>query len=55
VDQLLEAAVADEDLDAERIHSIANWLATGAADREPINVLLHCWEFVTAAMIAIFC
>ena len=37
VDQLLEAVVADEDLDAERIHSIAKWLATGAADREPIK------------------
>lgn len=37
VDQLLEAVVAEEDLDAERIHSIANWLATGAADREPIK------------------
>jgi hypothetical protein len=37
VDQLLEAVVADEDLDAERMHSIANWLATGAADREPIK------------------
>ena len=37
VDQLLEAILASEDLDAERVHSIANWLATGAADREPIK------------------
>jgi hypothetical protein len=37
VDHLLEAIVADKDLDAERLHSIANWLATGAADREPVK------------------
>jgi hypothetical protein len=37
VDQLLEAAVAAKDLDAERIHRIANWLATSAADREPVK------------------
>jgi hypothetical protein len=28
VDQLLEALVADDNLDAERIHTIANFLAT---------------------------
>lgn len=37
VDHLLEAVVAHDDLDAERIHTIAHWLATGAADREPIK------------------
>jgi hypothetical protein len=37
VDHLLEAVVADDDLDAERVHTIAHWLATGAADREPIK------------------
>jgi len=37
VDHLLEALVTDEHLDAERIHAIAHWLATVAADREPIK------------------
>ena len=37
VDQLLEAVVADDDLDAERTHHIAHWLATGAANREPVK------------------
>src|SRR5689334_12771816 len=37
MDHLLEAVVADDDLDAERLHTIAHWLATGAADREPIK------------------
>ena len=37
VDHLLEAVVADDDLDAERLHTVASWLATGAADREPIK------------------
>jgi len=37
VDHLLEEVVADDDLDAERIHTIAHWLAIGAADREPIK------------------
>lgn len=37
VDHLLEAVVADDDLDTERLHTIARWLATGAADREPIK------------------
>jgi hypothetical protein len=37
VDQLLEAVVADDDLNLERIHAIAHWLATRAADREPVK------------------
>lgn len=37
VDHLMESVVSREDLDAQRIHSIAHWLATGAADREPIK------------------
>jgi hypothetical protein len=37
VDHLLEAVVATDDLHAERIHEIARWLATDAADREPIK------------------
>jgi len=37
VDQLLEAVTAADDLDAERMHAIAHWLAIGAADREPIK------------------
>jgi len=37
VDHLLEAVVADDDLDAERLHTVARWLATGAADRAPIK------------------
>jgi hypothetical protein len=37
VDNLLETVVADGHLDAERIRTIALWLATTAADREPIK------------------
>jgi hypothetical protein len=37
IDQLLSAVVEDDRLDAERLHSIARWLAVGAADREPIK------------------
>jgi hypothetical protein len=37
VDQLLEAAVAHRELNAERIHAIARWLASRAADREPLK------------------
>jgi hypothetical protein len=37
VDQLLEAVVTHGDLDVERVHAIAQWLATNAADREPIK------------------
>lgn len=37
VDHLLEAVIADGALDPERIHNIAHWLATAAADREPIK------------------
>jgi len=33
----LEAVIADGALDPERIHNIAHWLATAAADREPIK------------------
>lgn len=36
VDPFLEAVVAD-DLDLGRLHAIARWLATGAADREPVK------------------
>lgn len=37
VDQLLEAVSSESDLDAGRVHAIAHWLATNAADREPIK------------------
>ena len=37
VDHLLETVIADDHLDVERTHTIANWLATNAADREPIK------------------
>ena len=37
VDQLLEAVVTDGHLDAKRTHAIAHWLATRAADREPVK------------------
>jgi hypothetical protein len=37
VDQLLEAVSGADDLDVERMHAIAHWLAIGAADREPIK------------------
>src|SRR5690349_13857499 len=33
VDHLLEAVVSHDDLDAERLHTIAHWLATRAADQ----------------------
>lgn len=36
-DQLLEAMVAAADLDVGRLHSISRWLATNAADREPVK------------------
>ena len=29
--------LARDDLDPQRVHSIAHWLATGAADREPVK------------------
>lgn len=37
VDSLLEAVVVDAHLDTERMRAIALWLATTAADREPIK------------------
>lgn len=37
VDQLLEAVFAHDDLDVKRLYAVAHWLATGAADREPIK------------------
>lgn len=36
-DPFLEAVVADDVLDLDRLHTIARWLATSAADREPIK------------------
>lgn len=37
VDQLLPAVAEDGQLDPERLHAVARWLATGAADREPVK------------------
>jgi hypothetical protein len=37
VDQLLEAVIAHGNLDAEKIHTVAHWLVTSAADREPVK------------------
>ena len=37
VDHLLEAVITSSDLNLKRIHTIAQWLATGAADREPVK------------------
>lgn len=37
VDQLLPAVAEDGRLDPERLHAVARWLATGAADREPVK------------------
>lgn len=37
VDQFLEAVLVDNDLDPQRTHAIAHWLAISAADREPIK------------------
>jgi hypothetical protein len=37
VDQLLQGIAEDGRVDAERLHTIARWLATGAADREPVK------------------
>lgn len=37
IDQLLNAVVEDDELDPERLHSIALWLAVGAADREVVK------------------
>lgn len=37
VDPLLEAVLADNDLDLKRLHTIARWLAEKAADREPVK------------------
>jgi hypothetical protein len=37
VDHLLEAVVAHHDLDGQRVHAIAHWLAMGAPDREPLK------------------
>lgn len=37
VDHLLEAVVNHDDLNLERLHTIAQWLATGATDREPVK------------------
>lgn len=34
VDHLLEAVVGDDDLEGERLQTIARWIATGGADRE---------------------
>ncbi|HEX6649675.1 MAG TPA: hypothetical protein VF075_09050, partial [Pyrinomonadaceae bacterium] len=37
VDHLLGAVLSVNELEAERIHMIARWLATNAADREPVK------------------
>jgi len=37
VDQLIEAVFGHDDLELPRLYEIAHWLATGAADREPIK------------------
>lgn len=37
VDQLLPGIAEDVGFDAERLHAVARWLATGAADREPVK------------------
>jgi hypothetical protein len=37
LDQFLEAVVTDERIAHERLHAIALWLATRAADREPVK------------------
>lgn len=37
VDQLLPSVIEDDGLDHERLHALARWLATGAADREPVK------------------
>jgi hypothetical protein len=38
IDPLLEQVIADKQLDHGRLHAIALWLATQAADREPVKV-----------------
>ncbi len=40
VDPLLRLIVDDGGIDADRLHDLAVWLATGAADREPVKVAL---------------
>ncbi|HEX5727530.1 MAG TPA: hypothetical protein VFX98_18805, partial [Longimicrobiaceae bacterium] len=40
VDALLPLVAEDGDLDAERVHAVARWLALGAADREPVKTAL---------------
>lgn len=37
LDALLEALVSTDNLDVEKVHTIASWLATSAADREPVK------------------
>jgi len=37
VDQFMGVVVADDNLDGGRTHDIAHWLATSAADREPVK------------------
>ena len=37
VDQLLPSVVEDDEIDHGRLHAIAHWLATGAADREAVK------------------
>ena len=40
VDPLVAALATRQDVDAERLHAVARWLATGAADRDPVKVAI---------------
>jgi hypothetical protein len=40
LDSLLERVVEDETIDADRLHAVAHWLATQAADREAVKVAI---------------
>jgi hypothetical protein len=40
VDPLLELTIGEEDIDANRLHDLAIWLASKAPDREPVKVAL---------------
>jgi hypothetical protein len=40
VDPLLEQTANDGGIDADRLHDLAIWLATEAADREPVKLAL---------------
>lgn len=40
IDPLLEQTVNDRGIDADRLHDLAIWLATEAADREPVKLAL---------------